>query len=283
MKNFFLRSLLFIFFCSYSYSLVSYKIENQQSSTRTFVVYKPDIIITRTSENEAVDIKIQNVPLYIYKRFVYVHVKLKPNLSDLKSNKIDFNISKMYSNDGDFRIVRGTRGIITINKPTSNDGNRTNYLNADFQVKIPPNSPDFKDVLLGRISSDDKGENMGTITLITLKPLELSVPDIDFGDVLTTSGSQTRSGVITITGSKNTKVNYSHNSGIIYLYKDAKSKSRKSIKATWNITDGILNKTKITIPSTEIIHGKLEVKISNYEKLDPGKYQGDVEIEVNTN
>ncbi|MCK5779420.1 MAG: hypothetical protein KAH04_00260, partial [Psychrilyobacter sp.] len=123
-------------------------------------------------------------------------------------------------------------------------------------------------------------KNMGTITLITLKPLELSVPDIDFGDVLTTSGSQTRSGDITITGSENTIVKYSHNKGSIDLYNGDKS---QFIKASWNITGGELNETQITIPSTEIIHRKLEVKISNYEKLDPGKYQGDVEIEVNTN
>ena len=279
--------LFFLSFFSYSYSTVSWKFDSvaedhtQYTSTGhdPIIIYQPHVTITRTSPDEPIDITIPTVKLYdIGGRGNWLSMRFVSNQATLDSHNITLSLTDLKSNSPRYSFRNTWNHFRAIG--TDYLGSEVNVA-ANFHLTIQANTPDFKNVILGSFRQQGTTTvDMGTLSLVTLNPLTVEVPDIDFGDVIIDSGSQTKSGVITVKGTANTKITFDISNPHFKLHKVGDPKH--SIKATANI-DGRTIRQEDYIRNDSNLTKTLNITISKYSNLPPGKYSGDLIININSN
>lgn len=275
--------LLFVFFSffSYGYSQVNYTLDYteviyREAGGHTVTIYRPQIKITRISENEDVNISINRIKLYSINGNDYLDLKLYLNPS-LEYNKY-LTLNKLTLTGGSFTASNLDHNPISVINTWSSNPHKE--MTGDFNIAIPRKTPDFGRTSIGDLVFPNGARfNRGEISLVTLHPLTVNIPDIDFGDILVTSGTLTKSGQITVTGSANTKVSFDIPVHDFKLYKRGSS---NGVSASADI-DGRILKHEDAIRSNGNLTKNLNVTISNFSTLPPGRYEGDLLININSN
>lgn len=272
MKYIYIVSLLFLSFSSFSYSEVTFTVTydtfiNTDVNTEgeELIIHRPNIVITRNFITEAVAVEIPSFNLY--------------TINTDEDTNLDTNYnSELYRDHGAWIIFKH------IDRKLSGE-----YINDQeilefyygLNILIRSGTPDFTSNIKGII--DRPGItlfNIGTITLKTEIPIQVEVPDINFGDVFVDSGSQTKSGDIIVEGVANTKISFEILTPSFKLYKIGDTSN--GIHAIANIDNHVI-KHEDTIKNNNYLIKKLNITILGFSDLSTGRYEGDLTIDINSN
>lgn len=268
-------------YSNYRVSFSSLSISTRLRSGRTnATIHQQNITIIRNSVNEGIYYITPKLNILSFNDHNFYHFDL--NLYDQR--RLGFEVTFKGLNLNGNHIPSTSSDDVTSANFHEDWRSRasTNY-SGKYHFVIPPGTPDFKNKDLGSIIQDNTGTTitvLATLTLITEKPLKVTVPDINFGDVLTTKNSVTKTGNILIRGKKDTDITLSISNPRFKLSRVNKKPGEIDAQAAINgQTQGIRG----TIDSRGNLTKNLSVTISNFSTLDSGKYSGSVTININSN
>lgn len=243
-------------------------------------IYQQNIVIIRNSVNEKISYTTPN--LNILSLNDLNHYEFELGLYNQRNLGFEVNFQALSLNGGSLSSLSTSNSKTAKFMENLQSRTLTNYT-AKYSFVIPLGTPDFKNKDLGWIMQDKTTATkviLGNLTLITEVPLCVTVPDIDFGDVLTTKNVATKNGNILITGKKGTNVTLSISNPKFKLSRIDKNSGEIEAQAS---IDGQTQGIKETINSKSNLTKNLSVTISNFSTLDSGKYSGSVTINIDSN